>query len=362
MYNMFYIFMGCIATSILSMILTPLVRKLSFAIGATDEPDKRRVNTKVMPSMGGLAIYLSFFISIVFIQRIQSDVILPLFVASTIILITGMIDDIKEISPKMKVLGIVAAALIIYYWGNIGMSSITLPFFGRIEMGIISLPMTLLWILGLTNAVNLIDGLDGLASGVSMIGLTTIGVMGFFFLPSQNVSISLMIFTLVAAIFGFFPYNFYPAKIYLGDTGSLLLGFLISVFSLYSLKNVTFISLVIPIVILGIPITDTFYAIIRRLVKRQPISKPDKEHMHHRLMVLGLTHRQTVLFIYCVALIFSIIALLYPISTLLGAVLITIALVIGLELFVELIGLVGEDNRPLIDRIRMFSKKLNKRK
>jgi len=136
---------------------------------------------------------------------------------------------------------------------------------------------------------------------------------------------------------------------------------MISVFSLNSLKNVTLVSLIIPIVILGIPITDTFYAILRRKFNRKPISKPDKDHMHHRLMVLGLTHRQTVIFIYLIALIFSIIALLYPISSFWGSVLITIFLIFGLELFVEMIGLVGENNQPLITMIRNMTEKLNKK-
>lgn len=358
---MFHILLGCIATAFLSMVLTPIVKKIAFRIGAVDKPDKRRMNKKIMPSLGGIAIYISFFLSIVFIQQIHSSIILPLFVSSTIIIITGVVDDIKEISPKLKVLGILLASLILYYWANIGMNSITVPFIGRIEMGYFSLPITLIWIMGITNAVNLIDGLDGLASGVTMISLTTMGVIGFFFLNVADIGIPLMLFTLVAAILGFFPYNFFPASIYLGDTGSLFLGFIVSAFSLYSLKNVTFISLVIPIVILGIPITDTFYAIIRRVANKKPIAQPDKEHMHHRLMVLGLSHRQTVIFIYLIALIFSIIALLYPISSLLGSVLITITLLISLELFVELIGLVGNNKRPLIKRIRLFMNLINKK-
>lgn len=359
---MFHILLGCIATAFLSAILTPIVRKVAFKIGAVDKPDKRRMNKKIMPSMGGLSIFLTFFISVFFIQPFESPVIMPLFLGSLIIVLTGIVDDIKEISPKMKILGIILASLIVYYYGGIGMNSFTIPGIGMIYLGAFSLPITLLWIMGITNALNLIDGLDGLASGVSMIGLTTMGIIGFFFLTTDDLIIPLLIFTFVAAIFGFFPYNFYPAKIYLGDTGSLFLGFLIAVFSLHSLKNVTLISLIIPIVILGIPITDTFYAIIRRVLDKKPISQPDKEHLHHRIMILGFTHRQTVLFIYSIALIFSIIALLYPISTFWGSVLITIFLLISLELFVELIGLVGKDKRPLIGMIRRFTDKLNKKK
>lgn len=362
MYNMFHILMGCIATSLITLAITPVVKKIAFFVGATDKPDKRRVNKIVMPSMGGLAIFISFFVSLFFIQNIEASIIPPLFVASLIIVVTGVIDDIKEISPKIKILGITISAIIIFFWADIGFNSITLPYIGYVEMGIFSLPLTIIWILGITNAVNLIDGLDGLASGVTMIGLTTMGIIGFFFLGTANIAIPLMIFTLIAAILGFFPYNFFPASIYLGDTGSLFLGFMVSTFSLYSLKNVTFFSLIIPLVILAIPITDTFYAILRRKLNKRPISEADKDHMHHRLMVLGLSHRQTVIFIYCIAMIFSILALLYPLSSFWGSVLITGLLLLGLEVFVEIIGLVGENNRPLVTLIKKWASKFIKKK
>jgi UDP-GlcNAc:undecaprenyl-phosphate GlcNAc-1-phosphate transferase len=209
--------------------------------------------------------------------------------------------------------------------------------------------------------MNLIDGLDGLASGVSMIALTTMGIIGFFFLTIEEVSVSVMIFVLVAAIAGFWPYNFQPASIFLGDTGALFLGFMVGVFSLQGLKNATLISLILPIVILGIPITDTLFAIIRRKLNRQSFKVRDKHHIHHRLMSLGLSHRQTVLAIYCVSSIFSVIAMLYNFSTFWGGVLITLGVVIGVELFVEIIGLVGKERRPLLRRLRQFGNRLNNR-
>ena len=161
-----------------------------------------------------------------------------------------------------------------------------------------------------------------------------------------------MMFTLVAALIGFLPYNFHPAKIYLGDTGSLFIGFMISVFALYGLKNATFITIIIPVIILGVPITDTVYAILRRILNKKPISQADKHHLHHRLMQMGLSHRQTVLVIYGIALIFSSISLLYPISSFWGSVLLTVATLLGLEIFVEVIGLVGESRRPLLNFIK----------
>jgi len=235
----------------------------------------------------------------------------------------------------------------------------TIPYFGTINFGVWEMPFTILWIVGLTNAINLIDGLDGLASGVSMIALTTMGIIGFFFLTISEVSTSIMIFVLVSAIAGFWPYNFQPASIFLGDTGALFLGFMIGVFSLQGLKNATLISLILPIVILGIPVTDTLFAMIRRKLRKQSISTADKNHIHHRLMSLGLSHRQTVLAIYCVSAIFSVIALLYTFSTLIGSILLTIFVLIGVELFVEIIGLVSETKRPLLKLVEAFGRKLN---
>lgn len=358
MYNMFHVILAWIMTIILSLGITPLVRLLAFKIGATDKPDKRRVNTKEMPTIGGLAIYLAYFISMFFLQPLPINQTLPLFIGATIIIITGIIDDIKEISPKMKLLGILLAALVIYFIADIKMTTFSLPLVGTFELGWLSFPLTIIWILAITNAINLIDGLDGLASGISIIALSTMGIIGYFFLNVMNVPITIMIFTLVFATLGFLPYNFNPAKIFLGDTGALFLGFMISVMSLQGLKNVTVISLIIPIVILGIPITDTVYAILRRYLNNMPISSADKHHMHHRLMSLGLTHKQTVLSIYAIAVLFSIIALLYPLSTMWGSVLLTIAVLFGLELFVELIGLVGENRSPLLNAL----KKLNRKK
>lgn len=363
MYNMYQVFIFVLLTIGLSAILTPIVRKISIKIGAVDEPNKRRVNKVPIPTMGGLAIYIAFFLAIFFLQPITLETSIPIFIAATIVIITGIIDDVKDIRPSLKIFGLLVATLIVIFMNNLIVERVNIPFYGDLFLPIwIGVPFTILWILAITNAINLIDGLDGLASGVSIISLTTIGVISLFFLGHGNthIQVTIMIFTLVGAILGFLPYNFYPAKIYLGDTGALFIGFMISVLSLYGLKNITIISLLIPMVILGVPITDTVYAMLRRYLNKKPISSADKDHMHHRLMSLGLTHRQTVLLIYVISGIFSAIGLLYPISTLIGSILITIALLIGIEIFVELIGLVGEDRRPLLNRIKRFAVKLNR--
>lgn len=361
MYDMFIVIVTCVATAIFSLILTPFVRKFAIKIRAVDEPGERKINLKEVPTLGGLAVYLSFFFALFFILPIPFGQIMPIFLGATAVLATGIIDDLIELTPKMKMVGITLASLIIYFLADIKIDIITLPFIGSWSMGIFSLPVTVIWILAITNAVNLIDGLDGLATGVSMIALTTMGIIGYFFLTVDNAVVSIMIFVLVGALAGFLPYNFYPARIFLGDTGALFIGFMIAVMSLQGLKNATLITLIIPIVILGIPITDTIYAMIRRYLNKKPISSADKMHLHHQLMALGLTHRQAVLAIYCLAAIFSVIALIYPVSTLWGSLFLTLGLLFGLELFVESIGLVGKDSKPFLNKMKKFANNLNKK-
>lgn len=342
-------------TMIVSLILTRIIKLISFKIGAVDRPGERRINTKTMPSAGGLSIFLAFSFALLweFRTMIPFNFVWPILLGATIVVITGLLDDIFELSPMQKLIGLTFAALEIYFVAGIKISTVTIPYFGFIDLGWFALPMTLIWILAITNAVNLIDGLDGLASGVSIISLTTIGIISYFFLPNF-VEVPMVIFTLIAAIIGFFPYNFYPATIFLGDTGALFLGFMISVLSLQGLKNATFISVLTPMFILGVPITDTVYAMIRRKFNKQKISSADKMHLHHRLLSLGFSHRGTVLTIYALALVFSFIALLMNYASNTAIVLLIISTGFGIELFIELIGLVGENRQPLMCALKFL--------
>lgn len=365
MYNMFLVLLVCIATMIGSLIATPIFKKItikekrkSFSEASSFEPKQR----KEMPTMGGVAIFIPFYLALFFLLPVPHSQLIPIFLGSLIVLITGMLDDWLDLSPSLKILGILAGAAVTYFMGDIALETMTFPFVGVVEFRSWDLPFTLLWILGFSNAMNLIDGLDGLASGISIIALMTMGIIGFFFLTIEEVSISVMIFVLAAAIAGFWPYNFQPASIFLGDTGALFIGFMIGIFSLQGLKNATLISLILPVVILGIPITDTLFAIIRRRLNKQSLKTRDMHHIHNRLMSLGLSHRQTVLAIYCVSAIFSVIAMLYNFSTFWGWVFITIGVILGVELFVEIIGLVGENRRPLLKLLRQFGERLNNNK
>lgn len=351
---MYKIFASLFATMIISAVLVPLVRKLAIKIGAIDKPNDRRINNKPMPTIGGLGIFIAFNFSNFFLLRAQfpQKQLFALFLAELIIIITGIIDDIYEINPYQKLLGIIIAALVVYYIADIRMTAFSIPFVGLIHLKWLSMPITIIWIIAITNAINLLDGLDGLATGVSIIALTTSAITGFFFLTVTTTFVPVMMLTLVAALLGFLPYNFHPASIFLGDTGSLFIGFMISVFSLYGLKNATVISIIIPIFILGVPITDTVYAILRRMLNKKPIFQADKHHLHHRLLQMGLTQRQTVFVIYGIALIFSFISLLFPLSNFWGTFFLIIASLLGLELFVEAIGLVGSNKQPLLKLIK----------
>lgn len=339
------------------LVLTPIIRQIAIKIGAVDKPNKRRVNKIPMPSMGGLSIYLGFIISgfILFKGMIPQPIFTHIAIASGIVVLTGVIDDIKELSPRLKLIGITLGALYLYFFANLRMDRLKILGLDEFMLpGWLSFIFTIIWIVSITNSINLIDGLDGLASGVSMISLITIGIVALFHFQGPLGFIAILIFILVISIAGFLPYNFYPAKIYLGDTGALFLGFMISTFSLMGLKNATIITLLTPIIILGVPIVDTFFAIIRRKMNRQPISSADKMHLHHRLMSMGFTHRGAVLTIYGFAVLFSMVALIYNYISSWGVVVLSIALLFAIELFIEMIGLIGPNHTPLLNTLKFI--------
>ncbi|MGG1676509.1 glycosyltransferase family 4 protein [Neobacillus sp. NRS-1170] len=333
-----------------SILLTPLVKKLAFKIGATDKPNQRKVHQKIMPRLGGLAIYLSFIIGLL-VLRPGGPYALPIIVGSIIIVITGILDDMLELSAKIKFIAQIAAAALVVIWGGVHVQFINLPFGGQIEFGYLSIPLTIIWIVGITNAINLIDGLDGLAAGVSSIALITISGMAIIMGDGYVTAVASIV---LASTLGFLLYNFHPAKIFMGDTGALFLGYMISVLSLLGFKNVTLISFIVPVIILGVPISDTFFAIIRRIVNKKPLSAPDKSHLHHCLLRTGFTHRQTVLIIYAMAAFFGLAAIIFSQAKLMGGFFLILVLLILIELIAETVGLVGKNYRPLIKMMRVL--------
>lgn len=338
---------------VLAVILTPLIKKLAIAIGAVDKPDNRKVHTKLMPRMGGLAIYLSFLVGLLVFHP-EGLTNWGIMSGATLIVIIGIIDDKYQLSAKIKFAGqIIAAGLTVL--DGVQIDFIVTPFGDRIEFGIFAIPITILWIVGITNAINLIDGLDGLAAGVSAIALLTISILA---ITMGNVMVGMIGLILVGSILGFLVFNFYPAKIFMGDTGSLFLGYMISVLAIMGLfKNVTLFSLALPIVILAVPILDTLFAIIRRIVQRKPISAPDKFHLHHCLINLGFSHRQSVILIYALSSLFSLAAVVFTKTTMWGASLLFVLLLIMIELLVEITGLISYKYRPILSLVEVYKSK-----
>lgn len=350
------IYVSLIVAFIAAIILTPLVKRLAFRLGAVDAPNYRKVHARIMPRLGGLAIFGAFMIGILLLKLVtnfESDYLYAILIAATIIVATGIVDDMREISAKAKLLGQVIAACIVVFVGGIQIDNINLPFGGELEFGWLGIPFTIIWIVGITNAINLIDGLDGLAAGVSTIALMTLAVMAMIM---GNGIVIAMAAILAAATIGFLFFNFHPAKIFMGDTGALFLGFMISVLALLGFKNVAVISFVIPVIMLGVPISDTFFAIVRRLRSGKKWSDPDKSHLHHRLLDLGFSHRQTVMIIYAMAAMFGLAAVIFSMAKVWGAILLIALILVAIELFVEIIGLAGKNYKPLLNLVRIFNK------
>ncbi|WP_347862378.1 MraY family glycosyltransferase [Salimicrobium sp. PL1-032A] len=335
---------------IAAIFITPLVKKIAVYIGATDKPDARKVHKILMPRLGGLAIFISFLIGY-FIFMPETPIFWPVLIGATIIIATGVWDDLRELSPKWKLLGqVLAAGIVVYAGEGTVVTFINIPFTeATLEFGMFSEVITMIWIIAITNAINLIDGLDGLAAGVSAIALLTISGMA---ITMGNVFVVFAGVMMLGSTLGFLIYNFYPAKIFMGDTGALFLGFMISVLSLLGFKNVTLFSFIIPVIILGVPISDTIFAIVRRKLQKKPMSAPDKSHLHHCLLNLGYSHPETVLVIYTISSLFSLAAVIFSQATLYGAFFVLGFLILMVELLVEFTGLIGKDYRPILNLLQ----------
>ena len=286
---------------IITYALTPVVRHFAIRIGAIDKPDARKVHKGTIPRLGGLAIFLGYVGSVLF--NVPHDhSVFGLMLGTVILVLVGIWDDIKQIEAKTKLMGqIIAAAVLVAY--GIRVDFIELPFIGMIYLKFWSVPLTIFWIVGFTNIVNLIDGLDGLAAGISFIACIALAVMT---LQLGQVELACIALALAGATVGFLRYNFNPAKIFMGDTGSMLLGYTLAAISVMgTVKTAAAIALVVPAIVLGLPIVDTLFAIVRRKISGRPIFKPDKGHVHHRLLAQGLTQKQAVLLMYAVTALFG---------------------------------------------------------
>lgn len=288
---------------------TPIVKKIAFSVGAIDVPkDARRMHSKPIARLGGLAIFSGFIISLMFgiistylnIVGIEPNrQLLALLVGVFIIVGIGIIDDIKQLGAKFKLVFQIAAAVAVVLISDTRITVLTNPLAndGYSQLNdYISYPLTVMWIIGVTNAINLIDGLDGLAAGVS-----SISYLSLFFISviGGDVEAATITAILAGSTLGFLPYNFNPAKIFMGDTGSTFLGFTLAVVSIQSMmKSYAAISIGIPLLVLGLPLFDTISTIFRRLLNGKSIMQADRGHLHHRLIDMGLSHKQSVVVMY----------------------------------------------------------------
>ena len=311
-------------------VLTPLAGKLANLIGAVDCPNERKVHTCIIPRMGGLAIYAGFMVSVIMFTPVTQP-LFGLLAAATCIVILGIIDDMFELPAKVKLAGQIAAALgfALSTPGNT-IDFITNPITGDMfTTGMWAIPMTVIWIVAIVNAVNLIDGLDGLAAGISFISAV---VLMFFARTQMNGAVAVILSTAVAgSCLAFLQFNFNPAKIFMGDTGSMFLGFVLAAISVQgTMKSAATIALLVPILALALPIFDTSVAIIRRAIAHKPIFAPDKGHLHHRLLSMGLSQKQTVIIMYIVSALIAVFALTLTKTNGIAAYILTGAIVICL--------------------------------
>jgi len=308
-----------LAAFLAALALTPWVRSRAVSWGAVDIPNQRKVHRGAMPRLGGLVIYLSFVPVALVTTGFKLEVI-GLACGATLVLLLGIVDDTRGVSPRLKLAGQTLAALSVVPFG-VRVDFITNPFNNEIlYLGLLAVPVTVFWLVALINAVNLIDGLDGLAGGVSGIATLTMAVIAaiqfFNYGDAGQLEVAFLSLILAASILGFLRYNFHPASIFLGDSGSMLLGFSLGAISVLGLtKSATAISVIIPVVVMGIPLLDTLLAIVRRYHDHRPIFQADKEHLHHQLLARGFSHRQAVLSIYGVSLVMGTSAVVMSVLT-----------------------------------------------
>lgn len=346
------VFLMVIVTFLFTAIIMPFTNKIAYHIGAIDIPkDKRRVHTKPMPKLGGLGIYAGFLFGYMLfgVQSIQMNSVL---IASIIIIITGMLDDIKTLRAREELLGQFLAALVITFYGKILLTDITI-LGTSFEFGIFSYPITIFFILGCTNVIRLIDGLDGLSAGISSIFYLTIGIISFFQGRVETLEITLT-FIMLGACFGFLVHNFHPAKLFAGEAGSSFMGFTIAVISLLGYKGTLLTSVVVPIIILAIPILDTLFAILRRLLKKKPIFEADKEHLHHQFLKMNFSQRGTVLVIYAIDILFSLASIFYALRDPIKGMIIYFVLLLLVIWFVLHTSIISE---KMSNKIKDFEKK-----
>lgn len=292
----------------ITLVTTPLAKKISYLVGAIDYPKDRGMHKKPMPRMGGIAIVLGFMITVLVMYRFEHTLELRQFagfmVGASIIVVLGIVDDIKNLRARFKLCIQILAAMIVIFSG-IKINVVLWPVTTYLQT--FSIPITLVWIVGVTNAVNLIDGLDGLAAGVSSIAALCLMVLCIM---TGTITAVMLTAALAGACLGFLPRNFNPAEIFMGDSGSTFLGFVLAVSSILGVfKGYAILAVIVSMLCLGLPVFDTMFAMLRRMIRHKPIMQADRGHLHHRLIDRGFSQRQAVLILYGLSLICGLLAI-----------------------------------------------------
>ncbi len=299
---------GAAIAFLVAFAVTPLVRRLSGKIGAVDIPkDERRIHSKPIPTMGGLAIFAAFAVAVLVLVPMERTYA-AILLGALVIVLTGILDDIFALRWWIKLFAQVGAGLVVALNGVV----ITEMANGDIQFGVWAVPFTVLWIVAITNAINLLDGLDGLACGIIAISCVSLLIVSSLYIDPQYGSVMTIIAALAGACFGFLPHNIHPAKIFMGDTGAMFIGFTFSVIAIQGFfKLNALVSFGVPFLVLGLPILDTLLAIVRRAAKGQHFFQPDRSHLHHKMMEWGFNHKQTVWLMYATSAALGVAAVLF---------------------------------------------------
>ena len=306
------VFLIVFVTFLVSVLLVPIVKKVAKHVGAMDVPNARKVHKVPMPRLGGLAIYIAFLFGYILYGQISTQMI-SILIGSFLLIIVGIFDDINSVPAKYKFLVQIVAASIVVIYGKLGFSELTVFGLSFHFPMIINDILAIFFIVAITNAINLIDGLDGLSSGISAIYFLTIAIIALITNKIGGIDIILSLIMLGATL-GFLFHNFPPAKIFMGDTGSLFLGFIISVIALLGFKTATITSLIIPLLTLFVPIIDTFFAMCRRMLRGESIDHADREHLHHQLLKTTKSTKKTVIIMYLINTLFALVSIFYTLG------------------------------------------------
>lgn len=303
----FYIFLTSLFTS---LVLIPNISRLAVSIGIFDGVDERKTHSGAIPRLGGIAIFFAVLLGVILFTEVNQQV-RGFLAGAVVIFLTGLTDDLEQISPKKKFLGEVMAALIVVVVGGVRLTSLGDLFgTGVISLGYLSIPFTVFGIVGVINAINLVDGLDGLAGGVTAIATAAIGVLAYIVGDQSLLGVCAALF---GGVIGFLKFNSYPARIFMGDGGSLFLGYCLAVLSI---QLVEFshasgrVSVLTPLIILAVPVFDTLFVMGKRLLSGKGLFSPDRTHIHHRFMGLGLGHKSTVILVYGLSYFLAVYAIM----------------------------------------------------